>query len=328
MDRSKSKGSLSGGKSTSTGTKKKKSKSYSRLLSSASSESIEEQKLSRSRRQVVDSTDDEQKPRRSKIYSESLREKQLIKSKWENAVITTDEEDQRPRNSNGSSKVVPVVNKSSTIKQPQTEIKSSGRDNEMIFFDIETTGTAKAEIIEFGAIIVDKFTYREKSRYETLIKPYGEISYHAGLVHKITIEMLNSKPRFKDVADKIFDALDGRIWVGHSINTADIPILNKAFTSINHALPKEHARIDTLPLFRQRFGKRAGDLKMATLGSYFGLGKEDHRGLSDSIMTMNVMKCIALSSMLGEEMPKTFPKFVEKAASSGSSKSNKSERDM
>jgi DNA polymerase III epsilon subunit-like protein len=325
MDRSNTKGSLSGGKSTSSRNKKKKNKSSSRLLSSASSEDIQEQKLSKSRRQVIDTTDEEeQKPRKSKVSLESPQEKQIIKSKWESIVITTDEEDQRPR----SSKVVPIVKKSSTIKQSQPEAKLSSRENEMIFFDIETTGTATAEVIEFGAIIVDKFTYREKSRYETLIRPYGEISYHAGLVHKITIEMLNSKPRFKDVADKIFDALDGRIWVGHSINSADIPILNKAFAAIKHALPKEHARIDTLPLFRQRFGKRAGDLKMATLGSYFGLGKEQHRALSDSIMTFDVMKCIALSSMLGEEMPKTFPKFVEKSASSGSTKINKSERNM
>jgi DNA polymerase III epsilon subunit-like protein len=188
---------------------------------------------------------------------------------------------------------------------------AGNRNNEMIFFDIETTGTANSEVIEFGAIIVDKFTYKEIKRYTRLIKPYGKISYYAGLIHNITYNMLNDQPRFKQLAAEIYDLMHGRIWVGHSINSADIPILIKAFKAVEHSFPIEHGRIDTLPLIRKKFGKRAGDLKMATLGKYFGLGIEKHRALDDSIMTFEVLKCISLSHMLECEMPTVFPTFVE-----------------
>lgn len=206
-----------------------------------------------------------------------------------------------------------IENEKVSIKKSTTKSISSdpaaivnNRNNEMIFFDIETTGTANSEVIEFGAIIVDKFSYKEIKRYTRLIRPYGKISYHAGLVHNITYKMLNDKPRFKELAAEIYDLMHGRIWIGHSINSADIPILTKAFKAIDHAFPQEFGRIDTLPLIRRKFGKRAGDLKMATLGKYFGLGIEKHRALDDSIMTFEVLKCISLSHMLECEMPLCF----------------------
>ena len=65
--------------------------------------------------------------------------------------------------------------------------------------------------------------------------------------------------------------------------------------------PKPSGMIDTLPLLKRTFGKgRAGNLKMATLGHFFGLGAERHRALEDCRMTIEVLKNCALVIYLEE----------------------------
>ncbi|ONK60738.1 uncharacterized protein A4U43_C08F22040 [Asparagus officinalis] len=45
---------------------------------------------------------------------------------------------------------------------------------------------------------------------------------------------------------------------------------------IGRPAPEAKGMIDTLSLLRQRFKRRAGDMKMATLATYFGLGQQRH----------------------------------------------------
>ena len=54
--------------------------------------------------------------------------------------------------------------------------------------------------------------------------------------------------------------------------------ITKQFERIGKKAPQAAGYIDTLALLRQSiFGKRAGDMKLASLGLYYGLGIEQHR---------------------------------------------------
>ena len=58
------------------------------------------------------------------------------------------------------------------------------------------------------------------------------------------------------VADRIFDALNGRVWVGHNINRFDNRIIRQEFERLGRPAPQPKACIDTLPLFRKLIGNQ------------------------------------------------------------------------
>ncbi|KAG0492630.1 hypothetical protein HPP92_006028 [Vanilla planifolia] len=68
-----------------------------------------------------------------------------------------------------------------------------------------------------------------------------------------------------------------KIWAGHNILRFDCTRIREAFAEIGRPSPEPRATIDTLPLLTKRFGRRAGNMKMATLACYFGLGPQKHR---------------------------------------------------
>ncbi|KAK1280718.1 hypothetical protein QJS04_geneDACA015173 [Acorus gramineus] len=61
--------------------------------------------------------------------------------------------------------------------------------------------------------------------------------------------------------------------------------------------------IDSLAVLMQGFGRRAGNLKMATLASYFGLGQQKHRSLDDVRMNLEVLKHSATVLLLESSLP-------------------------
>jgi len=115
--------------------------------------------------------------------------------------------------------------------------------------------------------------------------------------------MVAGAPSFSEVAGRIFRALDGRIWVGHNIDAFDVPRLKENFASVGMRPPRPAGVIDTLTLLRGTLGNRAGNLKMVTLGSYFGEGEEEHRALADARMTLNVLRSAGAVLFLEEAEP-------------------------
>lgn len=53
-----------------------------------------------------------------------------------------------------------------------------------------------------------------------------------------------------------------RIWAGHNILKFDCPRIREAFAGINRPAPEPKGTIDSLALLTQRFGRRAGDMKV------------------------------------------------------------------
>ncbi|PNX82774.1 ribonuclease H superfamily polynucleotidyl transferase, partial [Trifolium pratense] len=87
--------------------------------------------------------------------------------------------------------------------------------------------------------------------------------------------------------------VSGRIWAGHNILRFDCVRVRDAFAAINRTPPEPKGTIDSLVLLTQKFGRRAGNMKMATLATYFGLGQQTHRSLDDVRMNLEVLKYCA-----------------------------------
>ncbi|VFQ99325.1 unnamed protein product [Cuscuta campestris] len=170
---------------------------------------------------------------------------------------------------------------------------------EIAFFDVETTiptrsGQAFA-LLEFGGILVCPRKLIELESYSTLIRPadLSLITPRSVLCNGIGKDDVVSAPAFEDVADKIYHFLHGRIWAGHNILKFDCIRIREAFSAIHRPAPEPKGTIDSLVLLTQRFGRKAGNMKMASLANYFGLGQQAHRSLEDVRMNFEVLKCCA-----------------------------------
>lgn len=54
----------------------------------------------------------------------------------------------------------------------------------------------------------------------------------------------------------------GRIWAGHNILRFDCARIREAFAEIGQPAPEPKGTIDSLAVLTQRFGRRAGDMKV------------------------------------------------------------------
>lgn len=184
--------------------------------------------------------------------------------------------------------------------------------SEIAFFDVETTVPTRPgqrfAILEFGAILVCPKNLEELHNYSTLVQPADPslISSLSVRCNGITPDAVVSAPTFADIADTVFDILHGRIWAGHNILRFDCARIREAFAEIGRPAPEPKGTIDSLALLTQRFGRRAGDMKMASLATYFGLGQQTHRSLDDVRMNLEVLKYCATVLFLESSLPDIF----------------------
>lgn len=159
--------------------------------------------------------------------------------------------------------------------------------NKMVFFKLETN-IPPSDILEFGAITLDKNTYQEIERYQTFI--YSDnITEKSLKTNGIRSFISENAPQFEDVCSEIFKIMDGNIWVGHNINTFHGRFLIKQFENRILTPPIPSTIIDTFLLMKNIFNK-TDDLKLETLSKYFGLGDITHRSLSDCKLNIEIFK--------------------------------------
>ncbi|XP_062115952.1 protein NEN4 [Humulus lupulus] len=181
----------------------------------------------------------------------------------------------------------------------------------IVFFDLETTVPRRAGqrfwVLEFGAIVVCPRKLVELESFSTVIRPgdLSAVSLRSSRCDGITRETVAKAPSFEEVADKIFNVLDGRIWAGHNIQRFDCVRIKEAFADIGRPAPRPLGMIDSLRVLTHKFGKRAGNMKMATLADYFGLGQQKHRSLDDVRMNLEVLKHCATVLFLEASLPST-----------------------
>ncbi|CAJ2664589.1 unnamed protein product [Trifolium pratense] len=180
--------------------------------------------------------------------------------------------------------------------------------SEIVFFDVETTIPEQGQpfaILEFGAILVCPRKLTELRNYTSLVRPadLSLISEKSKQCNGISQEAVKNAPTFADIAPAVYNLLHGRIWAGHNILKFDCKRISDAFAAIKHSQPERKGTIDSLVLLTQKFGKRAGNMKMATLATYFGLGQQTHRSLDDVRMNLEVLKCCATVLFLESSLP-------------------------
>ncbi|KAM1398045.1 hypothetical protein ACFX2I_015553 [Malus domestica] len=183
---------------------------------------------------------------------------------------------------------------------------------EIAFFDVETTVPTRPgqgfTILEFGSILVCPRKLVELESYSTLIRPADLSAINSLSVRSngITRDAVIAAPSFQDVADTIYDILHERIWAGHNILRFDCYRIREAFARIGRPAPEPKGTIDSLALLTQRFGRRAGNMKMASLATYFGIGQQTHRSLDDVRMNLEVLKYCATVLLLESSLPDIF----------------------
>lgn len=84
--------------------------------------------------------------------------------------------------------------------------------------DIETTGgyASNNDITEVCIVLHDGTGVT--GRFETLIRPVVPIPYYIQNLTGITNEMVASAPRFGEVALRIFEMLQGKVFIAHNVN--------------------------------------------------------------------------------------------------------------
>ncbi|XVF50081.1 hypothetical protein PTKIN_Ptkin04bG0065800 [Pterospermum kingtungense] len=181
--------------------------------------------------------------------------------------------------------------------------------SEICFFDLETTVPERRgqgfAILEFGAILVCPKRLVELDSYSTLVRPdnLSSISLASVRCNGITRDNVAKAPSFSAVADKVHDFLHGRVWAGHNILRFDCVRIKEAFDKIGRPAPEPKGIIDSLALLTQKFGRRAGNMKMATLANYFEIGTQTHRSLDDIRMNLEVLKYCATVLFLESSFP-------------------------
>ena len=85
----------------------------------------------------------------------------------------------------------------------------------LAFVDIETTGgpAQRESITEIAVVEVDESGVRE---WVTLVRPGMRIPEHIERLTGISNDMVAGAPKFEEIADELFDRLDGRIFVAHN----------------------------------------------------------------------------------------------------------------
>lgn len=107
------------------------------------------------------------------------------------------------------------------------DLRVSSMAAEVVFFDVETTVPNQPGrrfwILEFGAILVCPRRFVELDSYCTLIRP-GDLTAApetSGRSDGITRGAVAAAPTFEEVADRIFDVLNGEYGGGRRLKPAE-----------------------------------------------------------------------------------------------------------
>lgn len=143
-----------------------------------------------------------------------------------------------------------------------------------VVVDTETTGLDKnAKIIQLSAIRYEHDkpveTFNEYINPETLPLP-EKITTITGIDN----QMLQHAPKFKEISNKFMEFVGTLPWIGHNINSFDIPRLVNNGLSLN-----EVSTIDTLNLARKKL--HMSHYGLEDLKHYYGIQNKSHNSLED-----------------------------------------------
>lgn len=117
-------------------------------------------------------------------------------------------------------------------------------------FDCETTGTdpERDEIVSLALVLLDP-DGNETVRFGSLIRPSCPIPEEASAIHGIRDADVADAPTFAELAGKLLELLDGRVFVAHNASF-DLPMLASALrtTGVEYHPPAVACTLDAFRL--------------------------------------------------------------------------------
>jgi len=163
-------------------------------------------------------------------------------------------------------------------------------DRDLIFFDIESTGTnvLKDRIIQIALVKYEKNGGAPKE-YMKMINPGIPIHPEAMKVHGITPDVLRNKPTFAQVANELLEFIGDADLSGYNSNRFDIPMLMEEFERVGEVLDIENRR--TIDVQRIFYKMEPRTLKAAYRYYCDGATLENaHDAMADVKATIEVFK--------------------------------------
>lgn len=173
--------------------------------------------------------------------------------------------------------------------------------------DLETTGSNSVgqKIIEIGIINYDGEVIEEV--YSTLINPEKYISHGITMITGITNEMIVDAPKFYEVAKKIVEMTEGRVFVAHNV-FFDYRFLQREFQDLGFSFKRDV--FCTCKTSRKVFPGLAS-YSLQNLCDQLKIPRRSaHRALSDAEDALELLKLISNQSeikTLKEELDHLIP---------------------
>lgn len=106
----------------------------------------------------------------------------------------------------------------SLVERPVLAGRTRLSETKFAVVDVETTGssvTKGARIVEFSAVFVEGGDIR--GEYTTLVNPEAWIPGWITRLTGIEPRMVDTAPRFREIAVRVREALEGRVFVAHNV---------------------------------------------------------------------------------------------------------------
>ena len=164
--------------------------------------------------------------------------------------------------------------------------------------DIETTGSRNHQhkITEIAIINMDGREVVES--FSTLINPQRNISYRISALTGITNDMVEDAPKFYEVAKKIVQMTEGRIFVAHNVYF-DYNFIKQEFSDLGYQYKRK--KMCSVKMARKAFpGKESYSL--GKICQELGIEiKNRHRAMGDAKATAELFKLILKKPFQMEE---------------------------
>ena len=150
-------------------------------------------------------------------------------------------------------------------------------DDEMIVFDIETTGLSNrtCKIIEIGAAKIKGGEILET--FDIFVDPETEISEEITRLTSITNDMVKGAPKEREAIEKFLAFAGDRLLIAHNANF-DVGFIRVA--AERHDIPFNNSYLDTLGLSKY-VNPELKNHKLDTIVDYYELGDFHHHRASD-----------------------------------------------
>ncbi|MDP2653640.1 MAG: 3'-5' exonuclease [Candidatus Omnitrophota bacterium] len=164
------------------------------------------------------------------------------------------------------------------------------QNQELVFFDVETTGLSPGNgdrVVEIAALKVKGL--KPVARFHSLVDPRRDISWGAFAVNRITPEMLRGAPVAGEVLPEFLDFWGGACLVGHHVRF-DLGFLMSELSLSGLSCPSPVHAIDTVRLARSVM---PGLDRYSLVSVAYALGVADsqrHRAMEDVELTFAIFR--------------------------------------